>query len=565
MPIKYQGISGQVYLVGDKLAGGGEGSIHTIENVDSQVAKIFRPERRSEEREKKLRCMVQTKLSAEQLENVTWPQDVIYNQDKFVGYIMPKLKNATSLTSIYSDGRNDKYDLRYRVLTAINLCYAVQTVHDMGQVCGDLNPQNICINLDMNDKQHAFHITLVDTDSYHFTSSEKTYRCEVGLADYIAPEVQKRMMSGSTLKTAPLPTYTKETDLFALAVHIFTLLMNGCHPFACAKYANGMMENTMSQMNESFLKDSVAAPQPIENIKNGFFPFYDKREGITYPIYAPPFDSLPVKLQHLFVRTFVEGYTDPSKRVDTQEWIEGLISLGSELIQCNNKSHYFFSHNKECPFCNINQRIVEIMGGGRKTPPMPPEPPERPPIPPKPPEPPYTPPMLAEKIPLKRPVIESLLLVLIVLSCYMMCNQYCTKYMVYVVCVPMAFGAIFLFFKSKIWTGIFCVISGTIIFVQAVAAGTWWYHGYRQQIILVLLVWIGIMMIASRKKIADRWKKTWWLPGLFACLLYFVDAMCRHISSPFVAMLYGPFSSAVYICEIFMLGYWTTHTYKGKK
>lgn len=367
--MKYHGLSGKIYDVEEKkLASGGEGSIHNICQSSTQVAKIFKKERRSSMREEKLCHMVQTRLNAEQLEDVTWPQDVIYDQTGFCGYIMPKVNKVKSITAIYSSsGKN--YDLRYRIRAAINLCQAVQTVHKMGQVCGDLNPQNICINLDSQDRKNILHITLVDTDSYHFTSEGKIYRCEVGLADYIAPELQKKMTGGSTLRSAPLPTYTKETDLFALAVHIFTLLMNGCHPFACAKEVNNTYENTMAQMDDSFRKDSVVAPQPIENIKNGFFPFYEKRTGITYPMYAPSLDSLPVNIRKLFVQTFVEGFDNPKRRVDTKKWIEVLMQYLGEIVSCqNNKEHYYFSQNSSCPLCEINNRIHNVFynqfGGG---------------------------------------------------------------------------------------------------------------------------------------------------------------------------------------------------------
>lgn len=239
MAERYQGITGNIYILEDsRMARGGEGSIYQIQGQERLVAKIFRPERRDSERAEKLRWMVQTKLNDEQLEQVTWPQDVLYNEQGFAGYVMPKLSGTDSLTAIYSSGTSGKYDLRHRILAAINLCCALQTVHDMGQICGDLNPQNICINLNENDKEHAFRVTLVDTDSYHFMAGGKTYRCEVGLADYLAPELQQELADGLSLRTAALPTYTRETDLFALAVHIFTLLMNGCHPFACAKKVN---------------------------------------------------------------------------------------------------------------------------------------------------------------------------------------------------------------------------------------------------------------------------------------------------------------------------------------
>lgn len=353
----YQGISGTIYEIGERLAGGGEGSIYAIEKNDLQVAKIFKPERRNAQREEKLRLMVLKKLEEKQLQQITWPQDVIYDRNGFAGYVMPKLKKASSLTELYSA---DKYDLRFRLLAAINLCAAVDTVHEMGQVCGDLNPQNICINLDKEDKD-GFKVTLVDTDSYHFTANEKTYRCEVGLGEFIAPELQNKM-AGLDLKSVSLPSYTRQTDLFALAVHIFYLLMNGCHPFACAGDSSPKDSNIV-QMTAEAKENSVVTPQPIENIKSGFFPFYGKREGIVIPIYAPEFESLPYRIQKMFIRSFVDGYREPSKRVSASEWKEALSDLSRSIKKCSSvEKHYYFDHVNECPLCKVNRKIKSILG-----------------------------------------------------------------------------------------------------------------------------------------------------------------------------------------------------------
>lgn len=354
----YQGLSGRNYDVDDHaMAKGGEGSIHIIQGRGHQVAKVFKPEKRNAQREEKLRNMVQERLTDEQLQQIAWPQDVIYDQNGFAGYVMPKLASTSSLTEIYSTG---KYDLRFRLMAAINLCAAVDTVHEMGQVCGDLNPQNICVNLDTNDRQNGFKITLVDTDSYHFTANGKTYRCEVGLGDYIAPELQKKLTNGLDLKSVPLPSYTKETDLFALAVHIFYLLMNGCHPFACAKEVN-IHDHTLEQMTSEGGKESVVAPQPIENIKKGVFPFHGNWPGITTPVYAPDFTSLPPEIQNLFICTFVDGDRDPSKRVSALKWQSVLQSSISSIFSCGKvSSHYYFNHMTECPLCKVDQKIEEL-------------------------------------------------------------------------------------------------------------------------------------------------------------------------------------------------------------
>lgn len=359
----YQGTKGSVYTITQTpLASGGEGSIYSIKDMENTVLKIFKPERRTKGREEKLLKMVKYQLSTEQLQQVTWPQDVVYDQNGFVGYVMPRLWGNQNLNKVYAIQNND-LNLRHRMLIAYNLCAAIDTVHSLNQVCGDLNPQNICVNLNLQS-QYALRVTLVDTDSYHITDDNNTYRCEVGLANYLAPEIQQKLVNGQDLKSMSLPSFTKETDLFALAVHVFALVMNGCHPFACAKQTNNGYENTMGVMNDKD-SESVVLPQPIDNIKDGFFPFHQKKDGVTYPLYAPDFGLLPKEMQELFIRAFEDGYQNPKERPTTTEWLGVLKRYlsSSEFQQCEKKHYYYRNHENKCPYCEARQRMMKAMSG----------------------------------------------------------------------------------------------------------------------------------------------------------------------------------------------------------
>lgn len=366
----FYGLSENRYSLSDHhMAGGGEGKIYEISEHPELVAKIFRESKRTAWREEKLRNMVRIRLSDEELEQITWPVDLLYSEQGFVGYVMPRLKKNKSISHIYSVNGQDQ-DYVKRIGIAYNLCEAVRTVHSLGQVCGDLNPQNICV------EENTGLVTLVDTDSFHFYAGESghIYRCEVGLAEYLAPEIQNKLRDNMDLKSAPLPTYTQETDCFALAVHIFTLLMNGCHPFACAILQNGQVEYTMAQMGD-ISQASVTCPQPIDNIRQGFFPFHQKRANITHPLYAPSFDFLPDYLQKLFVRSFEDGFLEPSCRVRPEEWQEALkcFMQNIDLFRCTEGHRYFAMHAMQCPWCDIERRMrfvtssVEVAPGEQET------------------------------------------------------------------------------------------------------------------------------------------------------------------------------------------------------
>ena len=326
----FKGKSGTSYKIIEPAIGkGGEGSIYKINGMPNFVLKEFIDSKRTEGRERKLLTMIASPVSNKIMEHVTWPKDVVYKNGRFAGYVMPKINNNKSLNVMYKTVKyNEKDEFIKKIIIAWNFCVAINSVHNAGQVCGDLNPNNITVNPNKGT------VTLVDTDSYHITEKNRNrvYRCEVGMPDYLAPEIHEKMKKYKRLDTAPLPTFTRQTDLFALAVHIFALLMNGCHPFANAV--------DLSQNHAS-----VAAPQPIENIRNGFFPFYMNKSGLTIPKYAPKFDQLPEKIRKLFIRAFVDGHKNPQVRPDAVEWYNALVWYGKSIGDNRLKVPEISNHN----------------------------------------------------------------------------------------------------------------------------------------------------------------------------------------------------------------------------
>ncbi|MCL2868836.1 MAG: NINE protein [Candidatus Bathyarchaeota archaeon] len=328
----YKGLNGKIYRTADKpFAGGGEGDIFDIVGSSGEVAKIYKPAKRTAERERKLSTMVQIKPHV--VEQYSWPYDVLYENDHFVGYIMPKIVGKEKLRSIYVyDKRKGKPWTLYLAI-AKNLSSVVYNVHEIGQVIGDLNPENILV-----DPKTGL-VTLVDTDSYHISETNGVvHRCGVGMPEFVAPEIQ-----GKHFPSAPLPTFTKETDLFSLAVLIFSLLMNGAHPFTC-KTING----------------SSSKFQPIDNISRGTCAYFNESSlhNIAIPRYAPTLNSLPSDLQILFKRAFVTGHKNPKLRPTAEEYYKVLETLENNIKQCSaNLDHLYYTHAAECPWCKVSLKM----------------------------------------------------------------------------------------------------------------------------------------------------------------------------------------------------------------
>ena len=341
----YTGSNGKTYITeAQPLGKGGEGEVYRIQGDPDLVLKLYLPRYRTEERHRKLFAMIQTPLSPDALKQTTWPVDVVYDNGSFAGYVMPFLSGVKQLNVIYA--LTHGYSLSKMIMIAKNLCAAVHSIHQAGQVIGDFNPNNICVD------PNTGLVTLIDTDSYHITDNNggRTYRCEVGLPEYLAKEIQDKLRDNKQknldLRTLPLPTFTKETDLFALAVHIFALLMNGCHPFASAVDPIVIASRT-----------SVVKPQPIDNIRNAFFPFYVNKPGYTTPTYAPEFAALPPAIQQLFVKAFVDGSTDPNARPSAREWYEALSEFENHLKKCPiNSSHEYYDQLSTCPWCELEKK-----------------------------------------------------------------------------------------------------------------------------------------------------------------------------------------------------------------
>lgn len=350
----YIGKRGKTYTILEPPLGrGGEGEVFRIENQPDLVMKVYRKNLRTESREKKIQAMVKIDLGRDALDQISWPLDMVYQGADFVGFVMPLIKNNLHINAMYTPGQ--EFNLKDRIAVGKNLCAAINSIHAAHQVCGDLNPNNIIV-----DPKNGL-VTMIDTDSYHIKdfSTNQIYRCPVGEPHFLPPEVQEKMKNGMDLVSAPLPTFTRESDLFALAVHIFSLLMNGCHPFACA------VDGNLNMAHGSVARQSISAFQPIDNITNNFFPFYDKKPGITIPKYAPDLSVLPLDLKNLFIQAFKDGYNNPKSRPDPVTWYKALDDYGNNLEVCpRNKDHYYYKKLSSCPWCQVEKDFHSLVSQG---------------------------------------------------------------------------------------------------------------------------------------------------------------------------------------------------------
>lgn len=307
------------YNLAGKLGQGGEGAVFEIEGSPDKVAKIYHEAKLSADRELegKIRTMIQQPVRSfmGDVLTVTWPQDALFDHNgKFRGYVMPKVSNMKHLFAARRERERKELFPAYNLMTATviarNLAVAVNHIHQAGTVIGDFNPNNIMVD-------RKGHITLIDADSFSVTDKirNKTYKCCVSVPEYVAPELQNKNWCDRS------SVFTEASDNFALAIHIFMLLMNNYHPFGC-----NISDKSCS--GNDYVKTE-------DNIVKGICPFVKGNRGLIPPK-APLFDRLPSYIQVLFKRAFIYDYHSANfydtikRRPSAMEWADALYRMVNE-------------------------------------------------------------------------------------------------------------------------------------------------------------------------------------------------------------------------------------------
>lgn len=333
------------------LGSGGEGTVYEIVGHPNRVAKIYHDESTDQrsKREAKIDAMVAISQSfafksANLSDDIAWPLSPLYDEHgNFIGFGMNRITATTELDDLYAypPKNNTAVTIKDRVTCSINLCDVIDRLHQTNQVFGDFNPNNIKIKPNWS-------VSFVDADSYHVKNAGKEYRCVVCAPGYVAPELI-RACKGTTYADCSSATFTKETDRFALAIHIFRMLMNGCHPYICERH----------------LKRAGSAPAPKstdKRVESGETPFFKTIPNYIAPQYAPDINSFPPYIRDLFRKAFVDGHTNPAARPTAAEWKTALIRYSSELAECkSNHTHHYWRGNGSCPYCAADYRFSQKM------------------------------------------------------------------------------------------------------------------------------------------------------------------------------------------------------------
>ncbi len=312
--LEFQSARGQtIRALPEPIGRGGEGIVYQISSPAewrSHVVKVYHPQESKPEREEKLRYMLaHVPLVSDHL-SLIWPNELVYENGQFAGFIMRRARGEYDLTILsslkLSKRLDDAWQARFSREKAesmhnrLRICQQIASViaglHQSEQyVLVDIKPENIRIDWDG-------YTSLIDLDSLAIADQgELLYPAQKLSSEYSPPEIKNLDFKND---------FIPETwDRFSMAI-VFYKVLFGLHPFA----GTGKGEYKALVSHE-------------QKIQAGLFPHGsngDKMEIVPRP--HQNFGALPPALQKLFLRCFGEGLDRPEYRPSAQEWSTALQS-----------------------------------------------------------------------------------------------------------------------------------------------------------------------------------------------------------------------------------------------
>lgn len=319
---------GELTIEESPLGKGGEGSVHSVLShsvsglppADELVVKIYHKPREGNRREKVI-SMVSSPPDSEMF---AWPLAAVAQDGVFVGYVMDKLqKSQMREWSQLAHTRTRRsiapdFDVRYAIAACLNYAVALDSLHRVGHIQGDVNESNGFVGADAS-------VVIVDTDSAQIKARDgKIYRCEVGKPEYTAPE-----LIGNSLREQDR---TEATDAFGFGILLFQMLTGGSHP------------------TDGRYSGSDDPPSTVSRISQGIYPMLrdESARGFS-PVQAIAASAIPLKLRRLML-TLVDG--EPGSRIPFSRSIGALQDVQDNLRQCPiDSAHWFDGREGSCGWC----------------------------------------------------------------------------------------------------------------------------------------------------------------------------------------------------------------------
>jgi DNA-binding helix-hairpin-helix protein with protein kinase domain len=235
-----------------------------------------------------------------------WPQALVSDPvTKGFGYLMNvRPQRFSDLPALFR--RDVKVSSRTLVTVALRTASEYRVLHSMGVAYRDINWGNLFFDPITGE------VLICDNDN---AVPDGEPAMILGTTDFMAPEL---------VRSDPGKNPSIQTDLHALAVLIFMVLMNH-HPL------EGEESLRIRCMDEA-AKRKLFGAQPVF--------IYDPDNDSNRPVAGEQdtviatWKALPKSLQSLFEKAFTAGLHNPSARIRETEWCDALSEVHGAAVTC---------------------------------------------------------------------------------------------------------------------------------------------------------------------------------------------------------------------------------------
>jgi DNA-binding helix-hairpin-helix protein with protein kinase domain len=311
------------------LGKGGEGNVYRVVGAARGCVKILHESHRTSEKTEKVRSMIACKPSGELSQALAWPIAMVFVDaalSEFAGFVMEMVDRRSYVELQCTWDECGAFGWGERVRVAYELSTVIAQLHAVGHRVGDLQIRNILVN-------SSCRIALVDCDSFQVLGRDgKMHDSGIGLPDYLPPELLVRIYREQE-SLRGIDRYA--SDLHALAVLVFQLLMSGTHPYSARGPGVG-----------------DAPSSRVEKIIAGTYPYIENGSQYFPPTAAHPIWLVPPALQEMFVISFVKAHARPEERPSAEAWCRNLRAALEHTARCGKVSdHSYSAHLPNCPWC----------------------------------------------------------------------------------------------------------------------------------------------------------------------------------------------------------------------
>jgi len=319
--------NGRILELRNKIGGGAEADVYHHPAQSSFCIKVFRKTITSEQVDK-IYALSEERYSALR-SNFAVPTRIVKDtRGQPCGFVMSKFDCCGQLHELTDVNDRTKHssivDSRFLMNVAIRLAEGLAKAHSLGIVIGDLSNRNL--GFTRNGE-----VIFFDVDSSQIKVGSRVLPARMGVPEFIDP--RGRDENGRW-------KFDKETDQYALCLHIFKIFFRDRHPFVGAipvqrnMNVNLQPEHLMT-MGWNINEDSESRRLPVK-----------RRED--QPATS---DILPRPLSDWLNQIFSEPM-NKDIRIPASKMANTLRLFMDDVRTCkHDSSHIWLTKNQECPWC----------------------------------------------------------------------------------------------------------------------------------------------------------------------------------------------------------------------